>query len=778
MTKFGFGQPVRRSEDPRFLTGRGCYLDDITVPGLAHGIFLRSPEAHAGIKAVDIREAEAAPGVIGIVLGRDLVEAGIKPLPCLGRPRNRDRSRMSVPPRHALAVDRVRHVGEAVVLVVAETRDQAKDAAELIAVDYAPLPAVTDPVAALAPDAPQIRSDWPGNLALDFAQGDEAATEAAFARAAHVVALDLVNNRVVANPIETRGCLAVPEAETEGEGLTFHVSCQGVHDLRDVLAEKILGMPPENLRVVCPDVGGGFGLKIFVYPEYVAVLHAARSLGRPVKWTAERSEGFVSDNHGRGHVTHAELALDAQGRMLALKVDTVADFGAYLSQYGPMVSAAAGSRMLAGLYTMEAVSQRVRGAYTNTQPIDAYRGAGRPESAYVVERMVDAAARQLGLSPAEIRRRNFIPPEAMPYKTAAGATYDSGEFAENLDRALVLADADGFAGRRHGSEARGRLRGLGISAYVEVAGGFGTEQPRLVIDRSGKATAFVGTQSNGQGHETAFAQLLAEELGLPLDAVTVVQGDTARIAYGEGTDGSRSIPVGGAALADAAAKVRDAARAQAAARLAAPAEELAFAEGLFTVPGTNRSVSLAELAAAAPADPAFDETGLFAPKGGTYPNGVHVCEVEVDPETGAVTVERYSVVDDMGRVLNPLLLKGQIHGGVAQGLGQALMERTVFDPETGQLLTGSFLDYAIPHAISLPRIDVEFNEVPCRTNPLGVKGAGEAGAIGTPPAAINAVVDALSAYGITHIDMPATPAAVWEALQRARSGKPKREETL
>lgn len=769
MTKFGFGQPARRGEDLRFLSGRGCYLDDIFVPGLAHGIFLRSPEAHAEIKAIDIAEAAAAPGVIGIILGRDLVDAGIKPLPCLGRPRNHDRSRMSVPPRHALAVDRVRHVGEAVALVVAESLDQAKDAAELIAVDYAPLPAVTDPVAALAPGAPQIRADWPGNLALDFAHGDKAAVDAALARAAHVTVLDLVNNRVVANPIETRGCLAVPEAD--GEPLTFHVSCQGVHDLRDVLAEKILGMPPEHLRVVCPDVGGGFGLKIFVYPEYVAVLHAARTLGRPVKWTAERSEGFVSDNHGRGHVSHAELALDDRGRMLALKVDTVADFGAYLSQYGPMVSAAAGSRMLAGLYTLEAVSLRVRGAYTNTQPIDAYRGAGRPESAYVVERMVDAAARQLGLSPAEIRRRNFIPPEAMPYKTAAGATYDSGEFAANLDRALALADADGFAARRREAEVRGRLRGLGISAYVEVAGGFGTEQPRLVIDRAGKATAYVGTQSNGQGHETAFAQLLAEELGLPPDHVTVVQGDTACIAHGEGTDGSRSIPVGGAALVDAAAKVREAARARAAERLAASAADLAFADGLFSVPGTNRSVSLAELAAAAPADPAFDETGLFAPKGGTYPNGVHVCEVEIDPETGAVSVERYSVVDDMGRVLNPLLLKGQIHGGVAQGLGQALMERTVFDDETGQLLTGSFLDYAIPHAALLPRIDVEFNEVPCKTNPLGVKGAGEAGAIGAPPAAINAMVDALSAFGITHIDMPATPAAVWEALRRARAGK-------
>jgi carbon-monoxide dehydrogenase large subunit len=541
-----------------------------------------------------------------------------------------------------------------------------------------------------------------------------------------------------------------------------------VHDLRDMLAEEVFGLPEDRVQVKCGDVGGGFGLKIFMYPEYVAALQAARAFGRPVKWAAERGEGFVSDNHGRDRIVRAELALDEDARILALRSDGVGNLGGYLSNYGPAIQTMAGARVMPGLYRLDAMYARLRGAYTNTQPTDAYRGAGRPEATYTIERLVDAAARKLGLSPAEIRRRNFIPADALPFRTITGLDYDSGDFLKTMEDALALAGWEDFPGRRRAAEARGRLRGIGLATYVEISAGFGVEKPVVRLGRDGRATALVGTLSNGQGHETAFAQLIAESLGIGPEAVTVVQGDTERIAYGEGTDGSRSIPVGGAAIADAALKVRDKAKARAAELLEAAPADLAFEDGRFVIVGTDRSVTLQEVAAAAESDVAFEDTGHFKPSAGTFPNGAHVCEVEIDPETGAVEVVGYTVVDDVGRVLNPLMLEGQVHGGVAQGLGQALLERAAFDSETGQLVTGSFMDYAVPHARSLPFVTFRTNEFPCTTNPLGVKGAGEAGAIGAPPAAINAVVDALAPFGVEHVDMPALPETVWRLCRDAR----------
>ena len=766
MKQFGFGQAVRRSEDPRLLTGRGRYIDDLSLPGQGYGVFVRSPEAHAVIRHIGTTAALAASGVIGVVTGHDLIADGIGPLPCKALLRNRDGSRMTQTERPPLATSRVRHVGDPVALVVAESLDQARDAAELVDVEYESLPAVTDAVLALADNAPLLWDEIPGNMAFDWEYGDLEATEAAFARAAHIVGLDLYHNRVVANPLEGRCCLA--DYDAAADRLILHVSCQGVHDVRDMLAEDIFHVPPNNVHVLCGDVGGGFGMKIFMYPEYVATLYAARRFGRPVKWTAERWEGFVSDDHGRDRSDRVELALDADAKLLALRSDAVANLGAYLSNFGPFIPTLAGVRVAPGLYTLDALHIRVRGAYTNTQPVDAYRGAGRPEAAYAIERLIDAAARRLGLSPAEIRRRNFISPDALPYRTVTDLEYDSGDFARNMDDALALADWATFPERRQAAAARGRLRGIGLATYVEVCAGMGSESPVVQVGRDGRATISVGTQSNGQGHETAFAQLIADHLGLAPDEVTVVQGDTEKIATGDGTGGSRSIPVGGAAVADAAIKVQEAARARAADLMEAAAADVEYRDGRFTIVGTDRSLTLGEVAAAAEAEIAFEETGFFKPTAGTFPNGAHICEIEVDPETGAVEVLGYTVVDDVGRVLNPPMLQGQVHGGVAQGVGQALLEQAVFDPQTGQLVTGSFMDYAMPHARNLPFVTFRANEIPCRTNPLGVKGAGEAGAIGAPPAVINALVDALAPFGVEHIDMPALPEKIWRLCRAAR----------
>ncbi len=780
MGKFSLGQAVRRVEDQRFLTGQGRYLDDIRLPRQLHAVMLRSPHAHARIAGIDADAARTAPGVVGVFTAAEAQADGLGTLPQARGLRNRDGSPIAKPPRPVLARDRVRHVGDGVAMVVAETVAQAQEAAELINVDYEPLPAIADGAAALAPGAPQIWDEAPGNVAVDWEMGDRAAVEAAFAKAAHVTRLSLVNNRIVVNSMEPRGAIGAYDAESGR--YTLYTSSQGSHLVRDALADHVLKIPRDRLRVVTPDVGGGFGMKMIPYPEQALVLWAAYRLGRPVKWVGNRADAFTSDSQGRDHVTTAELALDAEGRFLGLRVETIANIGAYQTMYGPFVPTVAGSGMLAGLYRTPAIHVAVKCVYTNTVPVDAYRGAGRPEAAYVVERIVDAAARELGLSPAEIRRRNFIPPEAMPYTTALGETYDSGDFARVMEEAMRLADWDGFEGRRAAARATGnRRRGIGMSTYVEACGGGAGESAEIRFEPDGTVTLLIGTQSSGQGHETAFAQLVAQELGLPLDRVRLVQGDTDRIAKGNGTDGSRSLPVGGNAVRAATERIIEKGKRIAAEIMEAAEADIEFADGVFTVAGTDRTVTLNAVAAAAreragriggaesETDSGLAERASYKPRATTYPNGCHIAELEVDIETGVAEVVAYTVVDDFGRVINPLMLEGQVHGGSAQGIGQALFERTVYEPDSGQLLTGSFMDYRVPRAADLPAFTFATRNTPCRTNPLGIKGAGEAGAIGAPPAVINALVDALSEFGITHIDMPATPERIWHSLHIARS---------
>jgi len=772
MGQFGMGQPVRRVEDPRLITGRGRYTDDISVPAQGYAVILRSPHAHARIAALDTATARAMPGVRTILTADDLADIG--PLPCPITLSNRDGSKMAKPLRPVLAGPIVRHVGDPVAFIVADTLDQARDAAEAIAIDYVDLPAIAvaggDLAAALDPAAPQVWPEAPNNLCMDWQLGDEAAVAAAFDRAAHRVQVTLVNNRLVSNPMEPRNALA----EYRDGHFTLTTSSQGVHSLRDSFA-KMLHVPAETIRVITPDVGGGFGTKIFPYPEQVLALIAARQTGRPVKWTGERSDCFLADAHGRDNLTTATMAVDDQGRFLALSVETLANLGAYLSYYGPFVPTLAGTQMLVGVYDIPAAHVRVRGLFTHTVPVDAYRGAGRPEAAYVIERLVEAVARHLNLDSAEIRRRNFITPAQMPYQTALGSTYDSGDFARNLDDALALGHAASFAERRQQSHDAGKLRGLGLATYIEACSGGGDERAIIRFDTDGRVEILIGTQSNGQGHATAYAQIAADRLGLPIDAIIVRQGDTGLIPTGKGTGGSRSVPVGGAAVRNAADRVIDKAKRLAADYLEAAIEDIEFADGLLTIAGTDRQIHLTEIARRAilgevPADetPMLDGTDVFLPPQSTYPNGCHLVEIEIDPETGATELLAYTVVDDFGYIVNPLLLAGQVHGGIAQGVGQALLEACVYDRASGQLLTGSLTDYALPRADLLPPITFATNIVPCTTNLLGIKGAGEAGAIGATPAVINAVLDALSSRGIRHIDMPATPQRIWSALHQSR----------
>lgn len=771
MKKFGIGQAVARTEDARLLTGGGRYTDDIAMPGQTHAVFVRSPYAFAAIGSVDATEALAQPGVLAVYTVADLEAEGLGTLLCHSGLKQRDGSPYVSTPRPALAKGFVRHVGDAVAVVVAETPEAARDAAELVMVDYQDRTPVTGTAEALEPGRPLVWDEAPGNLCFDWDQGDEKSVEQALSQAARVVELEIVNNRVVPSPMEGRACLAAVEPDTGR--LSIHVTSQGVHGLRKQFA-KIFHLPEEAFRVVTTDVGGGFGMKIFIYPEYVVCLFAARKLNRPVKWTSERTEAFLSDDHGRDHVSRARLALDADGRFLGLRVDTIANLGAYLSNYGPFIPTDAGSSMLVGSYRTPAVYVRVKGVFTNTQPVDAYRGAGRPEAAYLLERLIDHAGRVTGLGPAEIRRRNFIPASAMPYATPMGQVYDTGEFQQNLEDGLAMADIAGLPARKAEAKTRGKLRGAGLATYIEACSGGGPEQATVQVGGDGRIVLMIGTQTNGQGHETAYKQILADRLGVPPEDIEVVQGDTDRVAWGSGTGGSRSVPVGGSALAEGAAKVLDKAKPVAADLLETAAVDIEFAEGRFTVVGTDRSVSFKEVAAKAAAENgdgnggiAFSEMARWTPPASTFPNGCHIAEVEIDPDTGVTEVLRYSVVDDFGTVVNPMLVLGQIHGGVAQGLGQALQERVVFDPDSGQLLTGSFMDYQMPRAVDIPPIEVKLNCVPSTTNMLGMKGAGEAGAIGAPPAIINAIVDALADYGVTHIDMPATPQAIWQAIQAA-----------
>jgi aerobic carbon-monoxide dehydrogenase large subunit len=760
--KFGIAQPVRRVEDPRLLRGEGRYVDDVTLPGVLHGIVVRSPYAAARITSIDTAAALAMHGVRAVFTG-DAFRA-TPGIGCVIPLKNKDGSRRHDSKRTVLAEGATRHAGDAVAFVVAETIVQARDAAEAVQVDYDPLASVTDLAAAIEPGAPLVWPDAPSNVCFDWAAGDAAKTAALFAEAAHVASVRVVNNRVVVASMETRAALA----EWVGDTCTLTTNTQGGWQIRGAIAGA-LGIAEPDLRVITPDVGGGFGMKGFAYPEQVLVCHAARALGAPVKWTSDRGEAFLSDTHGRDNITSGEIAMDASGKFLALRVHTLANMGAYLSQFGPLVPTLAGSGVLAGVYGFAAIYCEVKGAYTHTVPVDAYRGAGRPEANYLVERLIDEAARQTGMDRIELRRRNMIPASAMPYTTPMGKIYDSGEFEFVLDAALKRMHWAGFPARRAESEARGQKRGIGLAYYMEATGGAPVERAEIRFAEDGFVDVYVGTQSTGQGHETAYVMLTVERLGVPGEKVRIIQGDTGTIPTGGGTGGARSLYSEGTAIYATAATVIDRGRRAAGDVLEASSEDIEFAAGRFTIAGTDRGIDIIELAATQRARAASGQEAIILDaaetiklQAHTFPNGCHIAEVEVDPETGVTRILRYLVVDDVGRAINPMIVRGQVHGGVAQGIGQAMLEHTAYDPESGQLLAGSFMDYALPRADDLPDIEVELIEVPCPTNPLGVKGAGEAGAVGSPPALINAIVDAL---GGKLLDMPATPEVVWRAMQ-------------
>lgn len=764
MTKFGQSQPVRRVEDQRFITGQGRYTDDIALPGQAIGMMLRSPHAHARIAAIDTAAAKAAPGVLAVYTVADLKAAGIGSLPCTIPLKNRDGSLRADPPRPALADGMVRHVGDPVAFVVAETAAQARDAVELIEVDYDPLPAAARLATAMEAGQPQIWPEVPNNRVFDWEVGDKAKTDALFAQAAKVVKTTIENNRIVVASMEARVSLAAFDAA--GGRFTLYVPTQGVWVQKKLLS-KILGVEEAAIHVVTNDVGGGFGMKIFIYPEQVMTMFAARALGRPVKWTSDRAEAFLADTHGRANLTHAELALDKDNNFLALRTHNIADMGAYLSTYAPMIPTMAGTKVLSSVYRFQAVHARVEGVFTNTVPVDAYRGAGRPESNYIMERLIDQAARELGIDRAQLRRQNYIPVSAFPWTSAMGLTYDSGEFENTADTALKAIDWAGFEARRAEAKARGRLRGIGMAYYLEATGGAPTERAEIRFTEDGWVEVYVGTQSTGQGHETAYTQIVAEQLGVDFDRVRILQGDSDAIPTGGGTGGARSLYSEGGAILKAKDAVIEKGKAVAADMLETAQGDIEFAAGRFTVAGTDRSAGIMDVAAEArKRDASLDTAADWQVQAITFPNGCHACEVEVDPATGITQVVRYVVADDMGRVINPTIVKGQIHGGVVQGIGQALYESVVYDDD-GQLLTGTFTDYCMPRADNFPEIEVILCEVPCKTNPLGVKGAGEAGAVGSAPATMNALVDALAPAGITHVDMPATPQKVWDLLNGA-----------
>jgi carbon-monoxide dehydrogenase large subunit len=757
--KFGINQAITRKEDATLLRGAGRYVADVAPAGTLHAVVLRSPHAHARLRVTDTAAARALPGVRLVLTASDTEIAALGPMPCVALPPDLT---LEAPPYPVLARDEVMHVGDAVAFVVADTLEQAKDAAEAIAVEYDALPHVVDAAAALKPNAPQVWPDKPGNVAFEMKLGDEPKTAAAFAGAARIIELSLINQRLVTNFMDTRGAIA--EYDAAADRITLTLGTQGVHIVRDVLAEQVLKVPADKLRVVTPDVGGGFGTKYFPYREYAIAAVAAKKLQRPVKWVADRTEHFLADAQGRDNITTARLALDDDNKFLALSVDMVCDMGAYLSSFAPYIPYV-GAVMLPGVYDIPAAFIKITGTHTHTLPVDAYRGAGRPEAAYVIERLVDTAARELGLAPDALRKKNFIKPKAMPYTTPTDKTYDTGEFAAHMARAQEIADWKGFSKRLAASKKAHKLRGIGLATYIEACGNNGPETAVLQLGDDGDVTVLIGSQSTGQGHHTAYAQLVAEHLDLPPERVVVVQGDTDRIASGVGTGGSSSITCGGASVASAAQKLAVNLKKLAADRLEASAGDLEIADGSVRIAGTDRVVSFAELARAASPD-LLTTTDSVTPKDATYPNGTHIAEVEVDPQTGEIAIANYVVVDDFGVTLNPLMLAGQVHGGAVQGIGQALMERTVYDPDSGQLVTASLMDYALPRAADAPDFVFETRNVRSTANVLGVKGAGEAGAIGSCPAVINAVVDALwRALRIRHIDMPATPERVWAAIR-------------
>jgi carbon-monoxide dehydrogenase large subunit len=770
------------------LRGGGRFVADIAVPGELQCAIARSPHAHAVIRSIDVSRAQAAPGIVAVLSGADMAADRVGPMRALWAIRGVDGKPMAEPPRWALARERVRHAGEPVAIVIAQTREQALDAAELIEIDYETLPAVTDARVAAGAQAPQLHDAAPRNICFHWARGDEAAVRQALQSAAHVTSLDLVNNRLIGAAIEPRAVLAIADAASDK--LTLYCSTQVPHHIRRYVAEQ-LDLAEGSIRVIAPDVGGGFGYKGKHYPEETIVAWAARRLRRPVKWVASRSESFVADNQGRDHLTHAELALDADGRFVALRVETIANLGAYISTFGAAIPSAIYSALLAGVYRTPAIFVQVTGVFTNTLPTDAYRGAGRPEACYVLERLADRAAAELGIDRAEIRHRNLIPSSAMPYKTPIGPTYDCGDFPKIFARVLELADYARFAKRRAQAVRVQRLRGIGMACYVESSGvapsrfagmlgartGF-FEAATIRVQPDGGIQALLGTHNHGQGHATTLAQILCTRLGVPLAKIDIVEGDTDLVPYGTGTFGSRSIAVGGSALDRAAGKIIAKGKLIAAHLLEASAGDIDFADGIFAVAGTDRRISFAEIAHAANVphnfpletlEPGLQETAVYDPPAFAFSNGAHICEVEIDPLTGETTVTGYWGVDDVGAVINPMIVDGQVHGGVAQGLGQALCELCLYD-RSGQILSGSFLDYALPRAADLPLIESELDESqPCTHNPLGAKGCGEAGTIAAPAAIVSAVLDALAPLGVTDIDMPLTPEAVWRAIGAAKA---------
>ena len=774
--RFGVGQPVPRTEDPVLLKGAGRYTDDLNVDGQAYGVVLRSPYAHGVIRSIDTAEARAMPGVLAVYTAAELDAGGYGQIRCILPLKGRDGGPIKNAPRGGLARDKVRFVGDPVAFVVAESAVQAKDAAEAIGLDIDPLPAVTRASEAAKPGAPVLYDEIPGNVALDFHFGDADAVEAAFARAAHVARLHLVNNRVVISPMEPRAAIA--EYDAAADRWIFRVGSQGVFGMRNLIAQHLLGVPPEKLQVLTGNVGGSFGMKSALYPEYFCLFHAARDLGRPVKWTDERSGSFLSDHHGRDHEVSAELALDADGNFLAVRTHGHGNVGAYLSTVCVQPPTMNAVRNIISVYKTPLMDINTQCCVTNTPSVSAYRGAGRPEANYYMERLIDTAAREMGMDRLDLRRRNHIRPEQMPYKAPNGQNYDSGDFPAVFEKAVSFADWDGFPARRAESAARGRLRGIGIGDYLEVTGPPGQEMGGIRFEADGTATIVTGTLDYGQGHAAPFAQVLHERTGIPFERIRLQQGDSDQLLAGGGAGGPKPMICSGGAIAEAGDLLIEKAKQVAAHVLEAAVEDIEFADGRFAIAGTDRTVAIIDLAdrmragLALPLDlpQSLDVAHVHETGPSAYPNGCHIAEVEVDPETGIVEVVGYAMVNDFGVVVNPLLVEGQAHGGIVQGIGQALMERTAYD-EDGQFLTGSYMDYAMPRAADVPVFRYESHGVPCTTNLLGVKGCGEAGCAGALTSVMNALVDARSGLGITHIDMPATPEVVWRTILAAKAGR-------
>jgi len=781
----GIGASVRRKEDLRFISGRGHYVDDMNRPGQLHAVMKRSDRPHAKILSIDTSAALAAPGVVAVYTGADTAALGS--IPCGWQIHNKDGSPMAEPRHPMLAEGKVRHVGDILAVVIAATKQQAKDAAELLHIDLEELPAIANVADAIAPGAPVLHDAAPGNVCYDWHIGDKAGVDAAFAAAHRVITLDLTNNRLVPNAMEPRA--AIGDYDSSTGDYTLYTTSQNPHVIRLLMGAFVLGLPEHKLRVVAPDVGGGFGSKIYHYAEEAIVTWSAGKLGRAIKWTADRSESFMSDAHGRDHVSTAKMAIDKDGKFLALHVDTLCNMGAYLSTFATAVPTYLYATLLAGTYTTPVIYAEVKAVFTNTVPVDAYRGAGRPEATFLIERLVDAVAYDTGMERVAIRRMNFIPRDAFPYQTPVALQYDSGDYFATLEAAQKTADWAGFPARRAASAAQGKLRGIGISTYLEacgiapskVVGSLGAraglyEVANIRVHPTGSVTVFTGTHSHGQGHETTMAQLVVDQLGIPLANVDVVHGDTAKIPFGMGTYGSRSLAVGGSAMVKAMDKIILKGRKIAAHLLEADVGDIEFKDGKFSVAGTDRSKSFGEIALTAyvphnypieELEPGLDETAFYDPKNFTFPGGCHICEVEIDPATGIPTIVNFVAVDDVGRVVNPMIVEGQVQGGIAQGIGQALYEQAAYDAH-GQLISGSFMDYTMPRADNLPNITVATENTMCTHNPLGSKGCGEVGAIGSPPAVIGAIVDALKDYGVRHLNMPASPEKIWSIIQAGR----------